>query len=294
MKIARIGHVGLTVPDLDLWTDFFTTVVGLQVIERSADVVHPTSSHRWAEVRLTAGESYGCDGVGLDVADESVLEQLIAAAPDFDLEVLDDGPIAGVDRAVRVAGASQPVLELCLGAHRAPVPYDAAYPTLGPRPRKFGHVTFLSSDFDRTSALLTGYLGFRLADPVPDIFHWYHCNNDHHGIGLGHGPDMLHHYAFELSSFEILDLGDHVVRNGRKLVWGPGRHGPGNNLFSYLLDPGGGMVETYTGMLQIEDVANHTPSEFSLEDAGNVWGPGTEAPEALAESRHSLPCSSRG
>jgi len=280
MKIDRIGHVGLTVPDLDLWTDFFCEIVGLQVTERSDSVVYLTSSHRWSEIRLTAGERYGCDGVALDVASEAVLDELVADAPRFELEVLDDGPAPGAERVVRVAGVSQPVLELCRGTHRAPVGYDGAYATLGPRPQKFGHYTFLSTDFERTSRILTEYLGFRLSDSVPAIFHWYHTNSDHHGIGLGHGPDSLHHYAFMLSSFEeFRHLGDHVVRNGRKLVWGPGRHGPGNNLFSYLLDPGGGMVELYTGMLQIEDLETYRPSEFSLEDAGNVWGPGTEAPE---------------
>jgi catechol 2,3-dioxygenase len=281
MSIARVGHVGLTVPDLDVWTDFFCDIAGLQVTDRGTDVVHLTCSHRWAELRLTAGERYGCDGVGLDVHSADALDALAAGAPEFGLEVLDDGPAPGIDRVVRVAGPSLPVLELCHGAHRAPVGYDAAYPTLGPRPRKLGHVTFLSADMAHTAEVLVEYLGFRLSDTVPDAFHWYRCNADHHGIGLGNGPDTLHHFAFELTCFDELRLlGDHVVRHGRQLVWGPGRHGPGHNLFAYFLDPGGGMVEMYTDLLRIEDEANYRPSEFTLEQAGNVWGPGTVPPEA--------------
>jgi catechol-2,3-dioxygenase len=283
MTIARIGHVGLTVTDLDAATDFFTRIVGLRISGADEDRVHLTSSHRWAEIRLTRGDAYGCDGIGLDVTGPAALDAMAQRAGDFGLSVIDDGPLPGVDRAVRVSGPSLPVLELCHGAARIAEPYDAAYPTLGPRPRKLGHVTFLASAFDATARVLTDYLGFRLSDTVPGAFNWYRCNADHHGIGLGPspGPDLLHHYAFELTSFEqIRELADHLLRDGRELVWGPGRHGPGHNLFSYFKDPGGGMVEMYTDLLRIEDEDNYVPSEFTLEQAGNVWGFGTQAPEA--------------
>jgi catechol-2,3-dioxygenase len=281
MSIARIGHVGLTVTDVDAWTDYFTRVVGLRVSDRdeSAGVVHLTCSHRFAHVRLRPGDAYACDGIGLDVTTAAALDALAQTAPDHGLTVLDDEPAPGADRVVRVTGPALPVLELCLGAHRLDTPYDAAYDTLGPRPRKLGHITYLSSDFERTARVLTEYLGFRLSDEVPGALNWYRCNADHHGIGLGHGPDALHHYAFELPSFEDFRLlGDHLTRAGHPLVWGPGRHGPGNNLFAYFLDPAGGMVEMYSDMLRIEDELRHAPQVFTIEQAGNLWGYGTFPP----------------
>jgi catechol 2,3-dioxygenase len=281
MSISRIGHVGLTVPDLESWTNFFTTVVGLRVVARTDDLVYLTSSHRYMEIRLSLGETYCCDAVGLDVSDDVAITQLASSAPRFGLEILSDGPSQYADRVLRVTGAHIPRLELCVGTRRAPSTYDASYATTGPRPRKLGHVTLMSSDFKHTEDVLEEYLGFRLSDSVPGEFRWYRCNSDHHGIGLGHGSDRLHHYAFALTSFEEFRLlGDHHVRNGRKLLWGPGRHGPGANIFTYYLDPGDGMVEMYTDLLQIEDEQHHRPSDFTPEQAGNTWGPATFPPEA--------------
>jgi catechol-2,3-dioxygenase len=282
MTVTRIGHVGLTVTDLEGWTTFASDVVGLQVSERTDTAVHLTSSHRHTELRLTAGTAPGCDGVGLEVASAAAADAMVAAAPRFGLELVDDGPQVGYERVVRLAGATLPVLELCVGPRRAQqMPYQAAYVTQAPQPRRFGHVTFLSSDFERTSKVITGFLGFRLSDTVPGQFDWYRCNSDHHGIGLGNGPDVLHHYAWELRSFEEYRLlADHLLLHGRQLVWGPGRHGPGHNIFAYFLDPDGGMIELYTDLLEIFDEANYTPSEFTVESAGNVWGPGTVPPDA--------------
>lgn len=280
MRVTRIGHVGFTVPDLDSYTKFFTDVIGLQVTARDDARAFLTCSHRWAEVRLTVGDQYGCDAWGLDVSDAGVLDEMVAEAGKFGLELLDDSPSPIAERVVRLAGDSIPVLELCHGANRAPVGYDGTYGTIGPRPLKLGHLTLLSSDFDKAESILADFLQFRLSDTVPELFRWYRCNSDHHGIGLGHGPDLLHHCAFELSCFEeFRALGDHVVREGRQLVWGPGRHGPGNNLFTYMFDPGGGLIEHYCGLLQIEDEANYVPAEFTPEQAGNRWGPATIPPD---------------
>jgi hypothetical protein len=58
-----------------------------------------------------------------------------------------------------------------------------------------------------------------------------------------------------------------------KLWWGPGRHGPGNNLFFMVEDPDGYKVEISA---ELESMADDDPvrqwphNERSL----NLWGPG--------------------
>ena len=60
------------------------------------------------------------------------------------------------------------------------------------------------------------------------------------GFGLGRRGERLQHIAFDVGSL------DNVMRNFARLrglevecAWGVGRHGPGNNVFSYYTDPAG-------------------------------------------------------
>jgi catechol 2,3-dioxygenase len=285
VSISRIGHVSLRVPDLDDWTRFFCEIVGLRVVERSADEVFLTASHRHHEIRLTGGYPYACETVGLDVRSEDELQVLIGRAHRHGLAVTADGPAIGARRVVRVEGPDLPPVELCCGTERVEISYDGSYETVGPRPRKLGHLTLQSATYQETAEVLEEVFGFRLSDSVPNLFRWYRCNADHHGIGLGPGENRLHHYAFELSCFEeFRQLGDHLFRRDLEMVWGPGRHGPGNNLFAYFRDPGGGLVEMYADLLQIEDEEHYRPGEFTPEEAGNRWGPQTVPPDEWFEA----------
>ena len=40
---------------------------------------------------------------------------------------------------------------------------------------------------------------------------------------------------------------------GFAIGWGPGRHGPGNNVFTYFVDPFGFVIEHTADVLQVDD-----------------------------------------
>ena len=44
-----------------------------------------------------------------------------------------------------------------------------------------------------------------------------------------------------------------MKRNGYEIEWGVGRHGPGNNIFTYFVEPNGFVTEYTTGMEQVEN-----------------------------------------
>ena len=66
------------------------------------------------------------------------------------------------------------------------------------------------------------------------------------------------------------------------MLWGPGRHRPGDNLYAYYLDASGAMIECSGAMALIADDAHFTPNVITnLARPGNVremnvWG--TPAP----------------
>ena len=48
---------------------------------------------------------------------------------------------------------------------------------------------------------------------------------------------------------------DHLASNDYRLHWGPGRHGPGHNLFTYHRDPDGNVIELFTQLDSMIDEA---------------------------------------
>jgi catechol 2,3-dioxygenase-like lactoylglutathione lyase family enzyme len=271
--VSRIGHVGLRVPDLDEAVEFAEGVLGLRETQRREGVSYLTCNHRHHEHMLIEGEAKGCDHLALEApnvdAVEEARDRLIAAGVHILSESVDE---QGIDEAIRFVGPGEEVFELFAGM-TCDQPH--AYETPACRPRKFGHITLKVEDPEATAEFLTEILGFRLSDRMQDLFFWLRCNSDHHGLGLIKGTAGLHHYALEVDDWASLKhAGDHLIARGRTFAWGPGRHGPGNNLFSYLLDQDGTVCELFADIYQVEDEASYRPRDWpEAPTTVNQWGP---------------------
>jgi catechol 2,3-dioxygenase len=82
------------------------------------------------------------------------------------------------------------------------------------------------------------------------------------------------HHAYEVDDWNaVRDWADHMSALHIKIWWGPGRHGPGNNLFFMIKDPHDNQVE-------ISAELEHMPREMAarvwpLEERSlNLWGDG--------------------
>ena len=121
------------------------------------------------------------------------------------------------------------------------------------RPIALTHVPINVSDADACTKFAVEVLGFRVSDRTR-IMDFIRCDRTHHALAFVRtGVSALHHMAFEMR-----DL-DAVMRNVGRLkdrgiepAWGPGRHGPGNNVFAYYIAPFGAVLE-YTSEIQRVD-----------------------------------------
>jgi catechol-2,3-dioxygenase len=125
------------------------------------------------------------------------------------------------------------------------------------RPLKLAHVVLNATDGAAASAFFTDALGFQLSDQTSRM-NFLRCNADHHAIAFcDMGNTSLNHIAFEMAIWNDLMYGvGRVKRAGHAVQWGIGRHGPGDNVFAYFLDPDGFAVE-YTAEVQQIDPATH-------------------------------------
>jgi catechol-2,3-dioxygenase len=144
----------------------------------------------------------------------------------------------------------------------------------GFRPRKLGHTNFLTGELEAQTAFYTDVLGMRVSDRLGDEGIWLHVNADHHALAfVEKGYPHLHHLALEMVDWGELRVAfDHLAQHGRRLVWGPLRHGLGRNLSGYIRVPEEEcFVELFCDIEQLE--ADHEPREWP-DDAhsSNVWG----------------------
>jgi catechol 2,3-dioxygenase len=282
--IKRPAHVALQVPDLDASVRWATTVMGMRETRRDGGASYLTHGDCHHSLQYIAADRSALDHIALEAHDAAALEELARRLREAEVQILSDQPREhGIDRAIRFATPAGHVIEVFAGMAAAGTVHTGS----GIQPRKFGHPMLTCEDTSATVAFLVEHLGFRLSDDVGDgTLVFLRCNPDHHGVGVGRGPRTgLNHYAWEVESIATLGaLGDVLARNGGRFIWGPGRHGAGQNIFTYHFDPAGAIVEYLADLYRVWDEATYEPGHWSLDDPrfANLWGAG--APVEMMET----------
>jgi catechol-2,3-dioxygenase len=274
-----MGHLALRVRDVGRSADHLSSLLGLRQTFETDGEVHLSANEKHHEVQLLASERAGLDHVGLEVEEDADLERIRDRCVAAGAEILSERPEEpGLGNSMRVLGPMGVVFELYTHMEREPLSVEHYMP---PFARRFGHVGLATDQREVMTEFLIDVLGFRISDVFGDRVTWLRCDTDHHGIGLvSTGKNELHHYAFELENWgEIQRYCDHLAFLHKELVWGPGRHGPGRNLYTYTPDLENTIVEAYADLLVIRDEANYRPIDWSVrgERALNLWGP--QAPD---------------
>jgi len=162
-------------------------------------------------------------------------------------------------------------------------------------PDRLSHIVLNSVDLPASKRFFTEVLGFRISD-------WYEndqmvfltCNDVHHCVVLAPGKWVsLNHAAFEVASTdEVMRALGRMRRNGYDTVWGPGRHGPGGNVFCYFVDPVGNVIE-YTAELLVLDEEWQPHSWVRSQENADVWGTSGGITPTVIEAMSNPPASAR-
>src|SRR5262249_61673982 len=103
-------------------------------------------------------------------------------------------------------------------------------------------------------AFSTAAPGFRHSDST-DMMEFVRCTSDHHSLALvrTEGPSV-NHMAYEMTDIDGLMRGaGRMKQSGFNVEWGVGRHGPGNNVFTYFVEPNGFVTEYTTDVEQVDE-----------------------------------------
>ena len=121
-------------------------------------------------------------------------------------------------------------------------------------------------------------VGFVMSDEVWDgegglTSAFLRADQEHHCFAIFLAPEKrLDHLCFETDSWnDIRDWADRITQMGIEIQWGPGRHGPGNNLFFFLNDPDGNWIEL-SAELEVKKPGD-LPGQWKHEPRTlNLWG----------------------
>jgi catechol 2,3-dioxygenase len=142
-------------------------------------------------------------------------------------------------------------------------------------PVKLTHVVFNSADAEATGHLVEDVLGFRVSDRTKGMV-FVRCNDSHHSTAFARaGFVSLNHIAFEMEDMDAVMRGIGRLRDQDMApAWGPGRHGPGANVFAYFIAPFGPVIEFSTAVNKVpDDYQAGAPEDWSWpENRIDQWG----------------------
>lgn len=264
---GQLRSIAIGVTDLAAAERFYTGTWHLETVARDDDAVYLRGAGEFHHIlSLHRSDRPDVRNVTFSVASRADLDAIAARTPGAGGRVL-AGPEAldepGGGTAVLVADPQGRILRFVHG--------DARHEAL-PRsdaPSRITHVVFNSEDVAVAQRFFDEALGFRLSDRTR-IMAFMRCNGDHHSIALADSDaNTLNHIAFVMPDLDAVMRGaGRMVDAGWPIEWGVGRHGPGNNVFSYFVGPDDFVIEYTADVLQVDDsYKTGGPSDWT-------WPPG--------------------
>ncbi|ACM28801.1 glyoxalase [Rhizobium rhizogenes] len=278
--VKKIGHATFETPDLERQIAYYTEVLGLTLTDREKDRAYLASTLDHHSVVLTRGDEARCSKLSFQVAPGTDLKDYARqlAGHDVSAELRSD-PEPGIRSLLSFSDPKGTTIEAYAERDFA----QQNYAERGVAPLKLGHLAFNVDDVQQIVNWYVKVLGFRESDWMGDFFAFLRCGPDHHTVNFVRGARVkMHHIAFELRDWShIQSASDILGRSGHPLIWGPGRHGMGHNIYTYHRDPDGQIVELFTELDQINDEElgyfEPRPWHEDRPQRPKVWKPGVYA-----------------
>jgi catechol 2,3-dioxygenase-like lactoylglutathione lyase family enzyme len=286
IAVKKISHASYETPDLERQVEYYTDILGLSLIAKDKEAAYLANTVEHHSVILHSGSHARCTRIGFQLG------------PDDDLDAFEKQAAAHGLRPSRKKDPEPTIKDMVtfedpkgtiIEVFKRPEPQKQPFCTTGIVPHKLGHVAFHVADVKMMTRFYCDVLGFRVSDWMGDYFSFLRCGADHHTINLVEtGTNKHFHTAFELRDWAHIQTAcDFLSKNGFRILWGPGRHGIGHNLFTYHRSPNGLITELFAELDQMKDesLGYFDPRPWHRDnpqrpktwpktpDAANLWGP---------------------
>lgn len=284
MSIMRIGRAELRVMDLDKSVDYYTNIIGLDVVAREENRVYLKAWDEWDHHSLILQKA---DSAGLDhlafkvekVEDLTVLEKRIEQFG-CTIKRMSKGTRVGEGEALRFEIPSGHQVELYHDIEKVgtrtgslnPHPWPAELK--GIAPHRLDHCLLTGDDLETTTRFFTEVLDLHQSEKIMTVDgevmvgSFLHARNGKpHDIAFVKGPDKkLHHAAFFVDNwYDVLKAADILTRHDVTIEVTPTRHGITRGQTVYFFDPSGNRNEAFaSGYITYQDFPTITWTEDKI------------------------------
>ncbi len=284
-RVTGLRGVELGVRDLKKTVEFYTNAWGLEEVSREGDTVYMRGTGAEHHILAVHERPKAClIGASFAADDRAQVDALYQKVKAFGAEIL----TVPSELSVAAGGGygfsfrsleGQPMMISCDVKTHSNIIADSS------RPKKLTHVVLNSTRIDDTAKYFMDMFGFRLSDET-DHMTFIRCSSSHHAVAIAKaaGPG-LNHMAYEMENFDGLMSGTGRLKSaGTEVAWGVGRHGPGNNIFTYFVEPNGFATEYTTEVEQIDEATYQPHTKKYWSDFPNRpcrWNVATKASAAM-------------
>ncbi len=273
IKVNRIVYAVFETPELEAQVDYYSRVLGLNLVQRDGDMAFLSTSGDHHCVVLRKAAVARCLALGFQLPRGTDMKdyQKQIEAHGIATELRSDAQPDTKETLVFVDAKGTQV-EIFAEAE----PSGVGFQRQGVVPNKLGHIAFNVTDVNAAVKFYREVLGFRVSDWMGEFFAFLRCGPDHHSINLVQSEAVkMHHIAFELTDWShVRDSMDVLAMDRIAQIWGPVRHGIGHNIATYHKNVDNQIVEFYCEMDQVnDDLDVFEPRRFhqSFPQSPKVW-----------------------
>lgn len=250
-SVSEIGYVSLHTRDLGATLTNAIDVFGLVESDSSGKKAFLTAQNKHHEMVYTQSDKDALDHTGLIVDSTAELEAIREKVARGGYQVISEQPIEDhIEEGFAFVGPEGFTWQI----YTEKLDYSMLKRGSS-APDRLGHTNIQVRDALTQRDFLHDVFGFVVSDQIGNENFFMRCNNDHHGIAIfTSNKTGIHHHAWQAGNvFDLMRLGDRLARRGARLAWGPVRHGAGDNVAVYYVEPNGTVIEYYCDMETIRD-----------------------------------------
>lgn len=283
-RVNDIRYVGYGISNIDEEIRFYTDAWKLEEVAREKDLAFLTApgSRQGYSVRLRKSEEPRIDVISWSAENRGDVDLLAQQVVDAGGQIISQPAELtsfGGGYGFRFFDPAGFTIEVCCDFDtREPENIEAGEA----RPEKISHVVLHAPDQKKYVEFYEQALGFKVSDWLGDFMCFLRCNEWHHRLAILPGPPTFNHVAYDVPDIDAVMKGISRVRErASDVLWGPGRHTAGNNVFAYFATPAGYVVEYTTDLEAVDDdtwvATNYAPSK----DLMDQWQFGVGGPQTM-------------
>ncbi|OVZ64609.1 hypothetical protein CDO46_08485 [Pigmentiphaga sp. NML030171] len=271
LRFKKLSHLALNVSDLDRSAAFYRDMVGLDLVERTADTAFLScdADHYNLSLHAAAQPSLKRIAFELESAAQVPVAREVLERAGVRHRRLGAGECADlrVEEGIRLVDPNGITLDLLAGMRQRTEAFT-------PHPMKLlrlSHAVIRVPDFAQSLRFYTEVMNFRVSDfrhedDGDPYFAFMRCfpNPFHHSFAIQQGKaPAFFHSAYSVESLDDLMAGrNRLLDEGAIVAPSPGRHKASGSVFQYFADPDGFTVEFTLGMEEFPETGPRQPRQL--------------------------------